>query len=71
MSDRFKKEESAAERDFINKQEREMLKALLKRMGHPEQQQTSDDALVGLLQRHKVTAAPELIKDLKVWKESH
>jgi hypothetical protein len=70
MTDRFKKEESAAERDFINRQERELLKSLLKRVGGADAHKASDDALATVLAKHKVNV-PGLAEDLKAWKDSH
>lgn len=69
MADSFLKKEAAAERDFINKAERDLLKNLLKKVSvaaDPNFANTKVD-LVAILNKHKVNVTPALVDDLVKW----
>ena len=66
----FQKDEQAAERDFINREERELLKSLSALQNKKiELDNTANiQSLSKLLVQHKVEPEPSLVADLMKWK---
>jgi len=69
--DVFSKKEHAAERDFINRTERELLKKIVQKYENldPEEAAQISGKLESLLKKHKITPTPALLADLKKWRQ--
>lgn len=66
----FQKDEQAAERDFINREERELLKSLAALQNKKTQLDHTEHvhSLSKVLVQHKVEPSPALVADLMKWK---
>lgn len=72
--EKFHEKEKAEEKYYIDRQERDVLKKLMKKVRetHVEnavEQETID--LIAVLKKHKVEPNDEILKDLKEWKQEH
>lgn len=70
VTERFTKEEQAAERDFINKEERSLLNNLAQLQKKKQDLKTTEDlsSCSNLLIKHNVEPKPDLVADLLQWK---
>ena len=74
FADKFKEKESAEEAYFVNKNEREALKKLLKKAKaqNKNHEATEISDLKAILNKHKITAfTDDLIKDIQKWRDEH
>lgn len=74
FADKFKEKESAEEAYFVNKNEREALKKVLKKAKAQnkdhELKEISD--LKAVLNKHKISVfTDDLIKDIQKWRDEH
>ncbi len=74
FGDKFKEKESAEEAYFVNKNEREALKKILKKAKAQNKNHEISEItdLKAILNKHKVTVfTDELIKDIQKWRDEH
>jgi len=72
VTGRFKQNEEAQERDFINRTERELINNLLKKMEKTidPHDVTYRDTVKAVLAKHDITATDALVDDLLAWKRT-
>lgn len=72
FSDPFKKKEIGEEKNYINKQERDLLKKLMKKIKEDHNHESVEvNALKQLLGNHNISASDSLIKDIQRWRDEH
>jgi len=73
-TDPFKAKEYGEEKQFINKEEKDILKKLIKKIRaevEVDHEKNEINDLQNLLAKHKIKPNDELIKALRYWKETH
>ena len=73
-TDPFKAKEYGEEKQFINKEEKDILKKLIKKIRaevEVDHEKNEINDLMNILAKHKVKTNDELIKALRYWKDQH
>ena len=74
FSDTLKKKERLEEENYVNKQERELMKKMLKKIKaehNPEHESDEINELKSILRKNKIEPTENLIKDIREWRDEH
>lgn len=73
-NDAIKKKEKLEEENYVNRQERELMKKLLKKIKsehNPTHESDEVNELKSLLKKHKIEPTEILIEDIKKWRDDN
>ena len=74
FSDVFKNREKAEEDVYVNKQERELMKKLLKKIKtehNPDHESNEINELKAIFKKHNIEASNTLIGEIQKWRDVH
>jgi len=74
FSDNFSKREKAEEKNYVNQQERDLLKKLCKKLKAEQNADHEVEEVVELKKifgNHNITPSEQLINDIRTWRDEH